>query len=224
MKPLFSNILLSCVMVVSLSSAHPSSYSKPELGPLVTFLTEMHAPPSSWPNMIFVQQQNLPKPYDFLLTQPVMTQGIAEFYQRRPQVRTPLYAFEDKQQMTYSRGIIMIVDNNKERNNALLADQLHQSTIAELGLIEMNMRALPENFLKDLNTTHHPFGYLLGQYQIKTHDSQRFFLKIDCNPTLQQYLHCTLGSMLYGRTNTLVNEQGTWVARVVEILTGYSLN
>ncbi len=208
-------------MSLFLAPTNAFSWETIEFSPLTLFFIQTHQPNSLWPTVQLVKENNLPHPFNFLLTQPIMTQGIAEYYQRKPQVRSPLYALEDQSLMTYSRAIIMIVDNNQKRNDATLADQLNQSTITELGLITINQNSLPEGFLTQLQNTHHPFGSLLLKYQIKTQDTHRDFFKIECNDLLHKYLNCKIGTELYGRTNTLVNEQGIWIARAVEILTGY---
>ncbi len=196
------------------------SWDNPALTPLSQFFTHAKLAQNTWPKVYLINQNDLPKPADFLLAQPVMTVGVAQYYQRTPKVRTPLYILENSAQKIYCRGVIMIIDNNSARNNAILADTLHQSTIVELGLISMNIAALPANFLDDIKHSRTPFGALLVQYQIKTQDTQQHFFKIQCNEPLHKNLGCTLGQPLYGRTHTMINQQGIWIADVVEILTG----
>lgn len=216
-------ILLTLMMTLSITIAKANvalNWNNSSLIPLVQFFTQTKLAESAWPTLSTVSQEDLPKPYDFLLTQPVMTLGLASYYKRTPKVRPPLYVLENTQQKTYSRGIIMIVDNDATRNNAAIADTLHDTTIVELGLITMNIAALPPAVIDGVKHSNTPFGALLAQNNINTHDSNRHFFKIECNALLNKNLGCTLKQTLYGRTNTLVNQQGVWIAHVVEILTG----
>ncbi len=203
-----------------MAEASTLSWQNSALIPLVQFFNQSGLPRSSWPDISLVKKSELPVPYDFLLTQPVMTLGIAHYYQRTPKVRPPLYVLEDAKQHIYSRGIIMIIDKNAQRDDAIRADHLRQSTIVELGLINIYTAVLPDGFLDEIKHSRTPFGALLAKYQVKTHDTDQYFFKIQCNKFLRQSLGCGRRQMLYGRTNALVNEENINVADVVEILTG----
>jgi hypothetical protein len=192
-----------------------------ELAPLVDFFVNENMPKSTWPALFFIEKSQLTVPYDYLLTQPLMTVGIAQYYQRTPQVRKPLYRIENSNQQIYSRGIIMIIDNDQHRDQALVADHLGQSTVVELGLITINFKALPPTVIDGILHTPTPFGALLVKNHIKTHDAQTHYFMIKCNQHFSQYWQCPAGKILYGRTNTLVRDDNSqWVAHVVEILTG----
>ncbi len=220
---IFKRIILWLMLLMTgvMAEASSLSWHNPALIPLVQFFNQSKLPRKDWPGIYPVRKSELPVPYDFLLTQPVMTLGIAHYYQRTPKVRPPLYVVEDAQQHIYSRGIIMIVDKNARRDDASRADHLRQSTIVELGLININTAVLPEGFLDEIRHSRTPFGALLAKYQVKTHDTDQYFFKIQCQKVLRLNLGCSRGQMLYGRTNTLVNQQNIRVANVVEILTGY---
>ena len=176
-------------------------------------------------SLTYVNKADLPTPYDFLLTQQLMTLGIAKHYHRTPKMRTPLYVHYHPKQKIYTRAIIMIVDNNRSRNDALAADKTGEATIVELSLINMNFAALPSQVIDGVLHTKIPFGTLLAGHQIKTHNINTQYFKINCNAALDVYLNCSHRSTLYGRTNTLIrNDNGQWVAHVVEILTGAQLS
>ncbi len=175
-------------------------------------------------SLTYVNKADLSAPYDFLLTQQLTTLGIAKHYHRTPKVRTPLYAHYNPKQKTYTRAIIMIVDNNRGRDDALAADKAGEATTVELGVISMNFAALPAQVTDGVLHTKIPFGALLADNQIKTHNINTQYFKINCNAALDVYLNCSHHSTtLYGRTNTLIRNDGQWVARVVEILTGAEL-
>jgi hypothetical protein len=220
----FKRVILWLMLLMTgvIAEASSLTWQNSALIPLVQFFNQSRLPQSAWPRIYLVQKSELPIPYDFLLTQPVMTLGIAHYYQRTPKVRPPLYILEDAKQHSYSRGIIMIVDKNAQRDDASRADQLQQSTVVELGLININTEVLPAGFLDEIKQSRTPFGALLAKYQVKTHDTHQYFFKIQCNKLLRQNLGCRCRQMLYGRTNTLANEQNIRVADVVEILTGVS--
>jgi hypothetical protein len=217
-KLLFTFLIVHFLPVMSIAA--PITNSE-KLSPLFTFYQKENIAPDSQPPLKYVNKKDLPQPYQFLLTQPLMTMGIAQYYQRTPKVRTPLYVENNRNQKTYSRAIIMIVDNNKTRNNAILADKNNESSIVELGLITMNFSALPDSVVTGVLHSQIPFGALLVKNNIKTQDADMIFFSLTCTKDFSKLLNCPLGKVLYGRTNTLVRvDNGQWVAHVVEILSG----
>ncbi len=230
MKKIAEKMLLGCALLCNLGviteaqANTPVNWSEPALAPLRQFFIQEQVHQQFWPVLTYIDQDDLPGPYDFLLTQPLMTLGIAKYYQRSPKLRTPLYAIHNHQQKTYSRAIIMIVDNNKDRDDALAADQKTEATVTELGLITMNFAALPPEVIDGVLHTATPLGTLLVANKVITHSQDRHFFKIQCNHALNTFLNCNQRNVLHGRTNTLVrSDNGQWVARVVEILTGAQL-
>ena len=231
MKPIARRIrmLLGCALlcnlgVITQAQAEQINWSEPALAPLIEFFMQGHISAQSWPNLTYAKPGDLPAPYDFLLTQPLMTLGIAKHYQRQPKLRKPLYVINNSHEKVYSRAIIMIVDNDKHRDDALLADKKAETTIVELGLITMNFAALPPKVIDGVLHTQTPLGALLADNAIKTQSQNRRFFKIHCNNALAPFLNCAKHPVLYGRTNTLIrSDNGQWLARVVEILTGAAL-
>lgn len=222
MKKRLQLLFTICVMLISLRSpatSQPSSDSA--LAPLQQFFVQQHIPESARPSLTYIEQPALPSPYDFLLTQPLMTIGIADYYQRTPMVRPPLYAVSDAKNKTYSRAVIMVVDKNAQRDDALAADKISESNVAELGLITINMTAVSTAVMEGVVNSQVPFGTLLKKYNVKTRTEGRRYFKTTCDATFSQLLDCPLNTTLYGRTNTLIGEESNlWVAQVVEILTG----
>lgn len=165
-----------------------------------------------------IKQEMLPKPYDYLLSQPLMTLGIETYYQRIPIIQT-IFAKQNRQNNSYSRIIIMLVDSNKTRNDATKALERNEQVPVELALITMNFNELPQHLIHDVLHSNIPFGKLLIKHHIKTSSSNRRYFVLDCNKTFASLIHCKLNSKLYGRTNTL-NHAGNkkWVARMIEIL------
>jgi hypothetical protein len=220
MKKYFSLFFAISLMLISLRSPATSQLS-PKLAPLQQFFVQQHIAESSCPSLTYIEQSVLPLPYDFLLTQPLMTIGIADYYQRTPMVRPPLYAVSDAKNKTYARAVIMVVDKNAQRDDALAADKIGESNVAELGLITINMTVVPATVMEGVVNNQVPFGALLKKYNVKTRTEGRRYFKITCDATFSQLLGCPLNTTLYGRTNTLIGEESNlWVAQVVEILTG----
>jgi hypothetical protein len=219
-----SKILCVLCFVASIT-AHAKSqninWSNTELQPLTTFFTKENIPKSAWPNLVYVQESDLPDMQRSILSQPLLTTAIADYYQRKPKIRKPLHIEDNIEQQQFYRAIIMIVDKNAQRDDALLADTLHESTIVELGLISINFAALPKQVVEGVRNGKIPFGALLMEHQVATDSINTRYFKMLCEQHLATYLQCELGHTLYGRSNTLVrNDNHVWVAHVVEILTG----
>lgn len=165
-----------------------------------------------------VDEAKLPPPYDYLLTQPLMTKGIETYYRRKPIIQT-IYANTNKHNNTYSRAIIMLLDTNELRNDAVLARKKKEAVVVELAFITMNFKTLPQEVKQGVLTTTIPFGQLLVAHHVKTYPRDRHYFSVKCNKTLSLFTQCILDSTLYGRIQTLVRaDDEQWVAQVIEIL------
>lgn len=168
-----------------------------------------------------VSEDGLPAPYDYLLTQPIMTKGIEHYYQRTSIIQT-IYAVKNQHKNSYSRAIRMLVDRDKARNNAKLAHRKKEAMVVELAFITMNFNALPKKMINDVLSTHIPFGRLLSDHQVKVSTTNRRYFSIQCNQELAALTACESNSTIYGRTNTLIRtDDHEWLAQVVEILPGF---
>lgn len=197
--------------------AQEANWNDIALSPLIEFLKHENVKSSSWPRVHYIEKNNLPKVYHSLLTQPLMTKAVENYYQRTAQVQ-PLYQFYDTKQMINSRAVIMYVDKDKNRNNALLAHSLGQAIVAELGMISMNFAALPPGVIDGVKHSAKPFGALLLEYHVPTRRIDNRYFKITCENIFLPYLNCPNG-FLFGRTGTLIRtDTQQWAARVVEIL------
>ncbi len=218
------NILCFICLATTLTSyaiSKNANWSNIELQPLTTFFTKENIPESAWPNLVYVNEADLPTMEKSILTQPLVTAAIADYYQRTPKIREPLHMDEKIEQNQFYRAILMIVDNNSKRDDALLADTLYESTVVELGLISINFSALPANMNNDIRKGETPFGALLMEHKIATKSIDTRYFKINCESHLARYLQCEIGHTVYGRSNTIVRQDNQlWVAKVVEILSG----
>ncbi|HAT4722448.1 TPA: hypothetical protein I9540_002994, partial [Legionella pneumophila] len=72
-----------------------------------------------------LSKDNLISPYNYLLTQPLMTTTLEKYYQRTSRIKV-ITAFTNPHNNTYSRIIILYVDRNKKRNNVDLAQKKNE--------------------------------------------------------------------------------------------------
>lgn len=165
-----------------------------------------------------IKQIQLPAPYDYLLTQPLMTKGMETWYQRTAIIQ-PLYAVNNQAEHTYSRAILMLLDNNKSRNNPQIAQGKKEAVVVELAFITMNFKALPKKLISAVLNTSIPFGKLLTASDIKTGTTDRTYFWVSCDRLLASLMHCRLREKLYGRSNTIIKaDNKQWLARAIEIL------
>lgn len=194
-------------------------------------LTEIHPSKSIQDNMkslsnlgkisTKVSEDFLLPPYNYLLLQPLMTTGIEKYYQRTPLIQT-VYAIKNQHDNTYYRAILMLVDNNKARNNVLLAQRKKEVMVVELAFITINFNALPKKLIGDVLKTNIPFGKLLSKNHLKIYTTDRSYFSVNCDKVLASITGCHLNLKLYGRTNTIVKaDNHKWLAHVVEILPGF---
>ena len=163
----------------------------------------------------------LPIPYDYLLTQPLMTKGIENYYQRTPIIKT-IYAMKSSDNKLYSRAITMLIDPNKTRNFPELARKKKEAIVVELAFITMNFKELPETVTTGVLKTNTPFGTLLSKSNVKILTTNRTYFSTKCYKKLSSLTRCKLNSLIYGRTNTIVrSDNSKWLAHVVEILPGF---
>ncbi|BCA94632.1 hypothetical protein TUM19329_09930 [Legionella antarctica] len=152
---------------------------------------------------IRVNQSMLPIPYRYLLTQPLMTKGVEEYYQRTPVIQT-IYARKNKRNNTYSRSIIMLLDYNKVRNDVRLAQKKSEIMVVVLAFITINFNELPNKIIADVLNTNIPLGQLLFTNHVKILSTDRSYFYVRCNKVIFLLTHCNQDNKLYGRTHTLI--------------------
>ncbi|CEG60445.1 hypothetical protein [Legionella micdadei] len=167
-----------------------------------------------------VDQNKLPPPYDFLLTQHLMTMGVEQYYHRTPQIRA-IHVLKNAKANTYSRVITMLVDRDHARNNVKMAQVKKDALVVELAFITINFNALPEKIVSAVLNTQIPFGKLLATHKIETLNDDRHYFAVQCNEVITKYIPCGKNAIIYGRTNTIIRKKDKqWLAKVVEILSG----
>lgn len=187
---------------------------------LEQFINTDNISSSIFSNIVYIEDKELPHMQSLLLTQPLLTLALTEYYQRTPKILSPLKVEDDIKNNCYARNIIMIVDKHTERDDALLADTKNESMVVALGFILINLSALPNHLIENIRTTQTPFGALLVKNKINTYNKNTRFFKLSCDEYLSSQLNCEQGEILYGRSNTLMRDDHLWIADVFEILTG----
>ncbi len=144
---MMKHVILYVVLFVSQASANTIDWSTKELEPIHKFFSNEEIPQNDWPDLVYIDEKALPNWAAQMLTKPLLTPAIASYYQRTPKIRAPLQVEEDVKNKRYYRAIIMVIDTNAKRDDALLADTLNESSIVELGLISINFAALPQSVI-----------------------------------------------------------------------------
>lgn len=171
-----------------------------------------------------VSKSKLPRPYSYVLTQPLLTGSIKAHYQRTPIINV-IDAKQNSLQHTYSRLITMIVDKNKHRNNPSIAQKKNEGLAVELAYITINFDALPEQMIKKILNTTIPFGQLLIENKVQVSTNKRTYFLTPCSKIIAPLLNCQIGSKLYGRTNTIYRaDNQQWIAHVTEIMPAMKSN
>lgn len=170
---------------------------------------------------VAVNKDSLPNPYNFLLSQPLMTLGIEQYYQRTPEIKT-IYAKQDRKNNRYSRAIYMVLNKEKKNNSKL---RKSDNVTVELAFITINFGALPNKVVKSILQSKIPFGKLLANNKIDILTKDRAYFSVRCTDDLIKILPCKTDTPVYGRINTLVRKDTqNWVAQVIEILSDVTCN
>lgn len=151
-----------------------------------------------------LSQNQLPKPFDYLLTQPIMTLSLEKHYHFKIKIKKITSKLNHN---IYTRAVIMYLDS-----------PAHETV--EFALIKINLSALPKKMINEIMFSDTPFGKLLALNHIDTSSKVKAYFSIKCNPSIQKYTHCILNQKIYGRTNIIVDQDNKWLAKVVEVLPG----
>ncbi len=195
----------------------PESWKDENLMPLLAFLKHKRRNVCDWPQINYVDKPSLPSPYDFLLTQPLMTMAIEYYYQRTPQIKT-LHEFYEAEQHYHSRVVLMYVDQDPSRDEALLAQKMGQAVVAELAMIHINLSGLTEDIVQEIERSTKPFGAILLEFGIASQRIHNRYFQLSHSSVFSDYLACNK-PFFYGRSSTLLrSDNQAFLAQVVEIL------
>lgn len=157
----------------------------------------------------FCDRNALPAPWDRLLTAPLLTPGLARFYERSPRIERLLEVHSTSTGLL-ARAIRMVVDVKGRPN---------EKRIIETALIVINLSALPAGVREGVLQTDLPFGALLERERVQVQSKGRQYFKLSCSPLFVWLLDCSPDAVFYGRTHLLVDAATrTWLARVMEVV------
>lgn len=88
----------------------------------------------------------------------------------------------------------------------------------EYGANEINLEAFEEPLREQIVEGRLPLGGLLNRAGIKYHSEPRAFLRVLPDLTLCKLFGVDVAAAFFGRSNTLLDDKGTVLARIVEVL------
>ena len=220
---MIKRIVLSCVLIFCLHSAYSGAvFINNDTTTFQQLLNNFSKVDKDNLPGTRVDESALPKPYDYLLTQPLMTPGIETYYQRSAIVQT-IHAVRDQKNNTYSRIITMLLDKNLTRNNPTIAQEKNEEVMVETAVVIMNFKELPESVKAGVLKSNIPFGKLLVDNHVDIVNKDRAYFSIRCNKPLSALTQCNINTRIYGRVNKIMRaDNNQWLARIVEILPGVS--
>lgn len=194
----------SILLLASSTQFHILNENEAAIQELTHQFSQIMASPSS---TIVIAKQDLPNPYDQLLTQPLMTKALESYYTGRPRIEILTSQYHQHTHI-YERSIIMQIDNHTI------------PSVVELAHIAINFSQISPQMREEIRNTTIPFGQLLVNHHVKITNRDRQYFSMPCsNPSMAILMHCQSSERLYGRTNTLVRvDNSQWIAKVIEIL------
>ncbi len=167
--------------------------------PLDEFYARSATPLPPWE---IVDGELVPEPYKKLLVhQDDMTPTLEEFYGQRARLQL---VGRKRQRNAYFREVV------------LQLEQSHRPV--EFGAIKINLDLFAPELRKEILQEQWPLGHLLKEHAIFHLSRPSAFLRLASDPLINRLLGLTGAHVLYGRRNTLFNNEGGALAEIVEIL------
>jgi chorismate-pyruvate lyase len=144
----------------------------------------------------------MPQPYrDLLVHEGDMTPTLEKFHGMTLHVEA---LRREQRGDSYFREVVLVTDDYKRR--------------VEFGAIKIFLALFPRQARNDILAERLPLGTILARHQIPHTSRPRAFLRVESDDLVNQALGLQGQHTLYGRRNTLSNEQGHPLAEIVEIL------
>jgi hypothetical protein len=154
------------------------------------------------PNISAVNGADVPQPYRTLLVHETdMTPTLEKFHDDEIHLRV---IFSEKRDGAYYRESILLLDKTNKS--------------VEFGAIKINVYLFPAAAQKAILEEHMPLGTVLREFKIKHTSRPKAYLKIQADDFVNQALGLSGKHTLYGRRNTLFDNQQRPLAEIVEIL------
>ncbi|MGK0187081.1 MAG: chorismate-pyruvate lyase [Verrucomicrobiales bacterium] len=153
------------------------------------------------PPVEFIEGGEMPEPYAKLLVhQSDMTPRLGAFHK--------------------SEIGLDVLDHEESREYLMRAVVLRDSEgkPVEFGAIGIRLEVFNESLRKQIVNAEGPLGGLLAQHDFPHSSSPKAYFSVIADQYIADQLACQLGTVLYGRCNALLGNDGITFADIVEIL------
>jgi chorismate-pyruvate lyase len=180
-------------MSVAVASAQDLLY------PLSLFRARDHRP---LPIVQVIDGADMPGPYrDLLVHTGDMTSRLEAFHKAPMKLRVLNL---DRTPHAYRREVLLCAQDT--------------GVPVEYGANEVNLDAFDESLRNEILDGRLPLGGLLNRYGIKYRSEPRAFIRVLPDLTLCKMFGVDVAAAFFGRCNSLLDQNGTVLARIVEVL------
>lgn len=153
------------------------------------------------PPIEFIDGAEMPEPYAGLLVHHSdMTPRLGEFHQSQ----IDLDVLDHEESKDYLMRAVVLRDS--------------QQRPVEFGAIGIRLEVFNESLRKQIVKAEGPLGGLLANHQFTHSSSPKAYFRVKADEYISQQLQCPVGTVLYGRCNALLANDGLTFADIVEIL------
>lgn len=172
-----------------LAAAHPLDDFYARAGQSLPPLTEVHA-------------ETLPEPYKTLLAhQDDMTPTLEKFHRQTIHLRVLGRRREGSE---YFREVVLLLNGGDQP--------------VEFGAIKINLDLISPTVRDEILAEQRPFGHILAANHVPHSSRPSAFLRLASDPLVNDALKLSGAQVLFGRHNTLFDQQKRPLAEIVEIL------
>lgn len=144
----------------------------------------------------------VPEPYKSLLVHKSdMTSTLEKFYGEKLHVAV---LWRDVRENEYCREVALMLDRSKKP--------------VEYGAIKIFLDQFPAAARQEILAEDLPLGRILNRYNMAFVSRPRAFLRLTSDKIIDHALRLQWPQLLYGRSNSLLDDQGRPLAEIVEIL------
>ncbi|MDA0812575.1 MAG: hypothetical protein O3C21_09340 [Verrucomicrobia bacterium] len=158
------------------------------------------------PPIEFIHGSEMPEPYAGLLVhQSDMTPTLREFHNSE----ISLDVLDHEASKDYLIRAVVLKDADEKP--------------VEFGAIGIRLGVFSESLKKQVVGAEGPLGGLLEQHRFPHSSSPKAYFHVNADQYISVQLQCPIGTLLYGRCNALLADDGLTFADIVEILPPVSL-
>lgn len=180
---------ISAALAANASLVHPLNDFYAQAG--------LHLPP-----LTQVDAQAMPEPYRSLLVhRDDMTPTLEKFHGAKLHLRVLGRRRKGEQ---YYREVVLVLDGSEQP--------------VEFGAIKINLNLFQPAVREEILAERRPLGHLLEEYDVRHRSQPRAFLRLASDQLINDALNLSGAQLLFGRCNSLLDEQDRPLAEIVEIL------